>query len=168
VQISPRRLRVLGQAVGRCRDLQISSQPNDISQGIFCCFGQHKRRSTIIVASNSPPWHVEIKAVKTARRHNICATGPYFGAPFQEHAVLNRLCVLSAAALVASFAILIWTGTRIHQKMPPIPEQVAASNGRFGSPRRHARRAERVTVARRHGIRSTRGSRLVRGAGLDG
>ncbi len=42
----------------------------------------------------------------------------------------RKLWLLLGALLVASFAVLLWTGDQIHQKAPPMPERVVAADGR--------------------------------------
>jgi nitric oxide reductase subunit B len=41
----------------------------------------------------------------------------------------KKLWTLLGALLVASFAVLLWTGTDIYQKAPPLPERVVSSDG---------------------------------------
>lgn len=43
---------------------------------------------------------------------------------------MKRLWIGFAVVVVVSFAILGWIGTRIYQEMPPIPDRVAASDGK--------------------------------------
>ncbi|MBI2739026.1 MAG: nitric-oxide reductase large subunit [Rhodospirillales bacterium] len=41
----------------------------------------------------------------------------------------RNLWTLLAALLVVSFGVLLWTGTEIYQKAPPVPEQVVSADG---------------------------------------
>ena len=43
---------------------------------------------------------------------------------------MKKLWVSFAVVLVVSFAVLGWIGTRIYQEMPPIPDQVVATDGK--------------------------------------
>ena len=43
---------------------------------------------------------------------------------------MRRLWIALGVVVVFGFAVLGWIGTRIYQEMPPIPERVAAANGR--------------------------------------
>src|SRR5437870_2284115 len=42
---------------------------------------------------------------------------------------MNRLWIGFVLVLIVSFAILGWIGGRIYQEMPPIPEQIVATDG---------------------------------------
>ena len=42
---------------------------------------------------------------------------------------MKKLWISFAIVLAVSFAVLGWIGTRIYQEMPPIPEQVIATDG---------------------------------------
>ena len=41
----------------------------------------------------------------------------------------KKLWVLLAALLVVSFGVLLWSGSQIYQKAPPMPERVVSSDG---------------------------------------
>ena len=41
----------------------------------------------------------------------------------------KRLWTILAAMLIASFAVLLWSGNQIYRKMPPMPERVVSSEG---------------------------------------
>ncbi|HET9621241.1 MAG TPA: nitric-oxide reductase large subunit [Kofleriaceae bacterium] len=43
---------------------------------------------------------------------------------------MRSLWLALATVLVASFAVLLWVGSRIYQQAPPIPDRVVASDGR--------------------------------------
>jgi len=43
---------------------------------------------------------------------------------------MKKLWIGFAVVLVASFTVLGWIGTRIYQEMPPIPDQVIATDGK--------------------------------------
>ena len=42
---------------------------------------------------------------------------------------MKKLWIGFAVVLILSFSVLGWVGTRIYQKMPPIPGKVIASDG---------------------------------------
>ena len=41
----------------------------------------------------------------------------------------RKLWIGFAAVIITSFAVLGWTGIRIYQQAPPVPERVVASDG---------------------------------------
>ena len=41
----------------------------------------------------------------------------------------RKLWLGLAALLLASFSVLLWTGTQIHRVAPPLPERVVATDG---------------------------------------
>src|SRR5687768_11030902 len=43
---------------------------------------------------------------------------------------MRRLWSAFAAVLILSFAVLGWTGVRIYQEAPPVPERVVTTDGR--------------------------------------
>ena len=42
----------------------------------------------------------------------------------------RKLWIGFAAVIITSFAVLGWTGIRIYQQAPPVPEPVADADGR--------------------------------------
>ena len=81
---------------------------------------------------------------------------------------MKKLWISFAVVLVVSFAVLGWIGTRIYQEMPPIPDQVVATDGTGRHrQRRYRPRTKCLAVAGRHGGGLHLGTRQLRRAGLD-
>src|ERR1043165_3237885 len=48
----------------------------------------------------------------------------------EEDIFMRRYWLAFFAVLVVSFAVLGWTGVRVYQQAPPIPDRVVATDGR--------------------------------------
>ena len=44
---------------------------------------------------------------------------------------MKKLWSLLICVMVVSFSVLGWVGTRIYQEMPPIPDRVVTTDGRW-------------------------------------
>ena len=82
---------------------------------------------------------------------------------------MKKLWIAFALVLFASFFVLGWIGTRIHEEMPPLVNKVVTTEGTVVIDAGEISAGQNVwQIARRHGSRLDLGTRQLRRSRLDG